>query len=328
MYGCGCTITNSIKEKYSLKMLINNLTVCIFAFNEEARILRCIKNFSPYTNILVVDNFSTDKTRKVVEDFGVRCVSIKNNNFWETPEVIDPVLSEVHTEYVLIASVSEYVPLNLLKKYIEVANTGEYDVVRAFRVSITAGEPIPISGVARKGFVGDPRFFRKGSLDFSRNMLHSYAKPVCSADKVWSNITNPALHFYQFREYDCSHTETTLCRYDDVLAKQRYEAGQRFSWSRALYYSCKAFLTSYVRFGSLRFGMLGFIHSYYRWHMEFTVWLRIWEWEKSYTRADVIRRNNSVRQHMEAELDADRSANKFRHVPRPSSRIYIDPSEQ
>ena len=282
-------------------MTTKNITVCIFAFNEEKRIIRCINNFKNYEKILVVDNYSTDATKNIVESEGIRCVSIKNPNFIETPEVMNLVLQEVDTEYILIASVSEYVPLTLLQMYVEVANTGSHDVVRAFRVSMTAGQPIPISGLARQS-AGELRFFRNGSVDFTGNQVHGHGRVLSPQNRVLNVVNEPSLHFYQFRDYDCSHTEIAHCRYDDILARQRYAAGQRFTLYRALYYSFKAFLTCYVRFGSLRFGMLGFLHSYYRWQMEFTVWLRIWECEKGYTREDVIRLNSIVRQQLEAEV--------------------------
>ncbi len=288
-------------------MLSDKITVCIFAFNEEKRILRCIRNFKDYIKIVVIDNYSTDATKEIVQAAGIRCVSIKNPNFIETPEVMIPVHDVVDTDYILIASVSEYVPLALLKKYAEVANAGNYDVVRAYRASITAGQRVPINGPARKKFDGELRFFCKGTVSYIGNQVHGRGTILSPEDRILNVVTDHNLHFYQFRDYDCSHTESTLCRYDDILAKQRYDAGQRFSWSQALYYSFKAFLTTYVRFGSLQYGVLGFIHSYYRWQMEFTVWLRIWEWENGYTRTDVIRRNDSVRQQMEAELGTIRS---------------------
>jgi glycosyltransferase involved in cell wall biosynthesis len=284
-------------------MLSKKITVCIFAFNEEIRILRCIRNFKDYAKIVVIDNYSTDATKEIVENAGIRCISIKNPNFIETPEVMNPVVDIVDTDYILIASVSEYVPLALLQKYAEVANASNYDVVRAYRVSITAGHSIPIAGVARKGGHGELRFFRKDAVEFTGNQVHGRGKILSAPNRVLSVVVDPALHFYQFRDYDCSHTELAHCRYDDVLAKQRYDTGQRFSWARALYHTSKSFLTSYVRAGSFRHGMLGFMHCYYRGHMEFTVWLRIWEWEHGYARTDVIMRNNRVRQFMELELN-------------------------
>lgn len=285
-------------------MLSNNVTVCIFAWNEETRILRCIDNFKHTFKMLVVDNFSIDNTVGMVRQAGQACVSIKNPGFIETPEVMEPLMAACTTDYLLIASVSEFVPLALQQEYARVADSGSYDVVRAYRVSITAGEPVPISGKPRRAVDGDIRFFKKGAVSYLNNQVHGRGTPVCSDERILNAVMNPSLHFYQFRDYDCSKTESVHCRYDDVLAEQRFDAGERFSWSRALYGTFRSFFASYLRSGSYRYGMLGFLHCYYRAHMEFTVWLRIWEWENGYTRPDVIERNSDVRASMEARLTA------------------------
>jgi glycosyltransferase involved in cell wall biosynthesis len=280
-------------------MLSTKITVCIFAFNEEGRILRCIDNFKDQFEIMVIDNFSVDKTVELVRSAGYRCVQIKNPDFIETPEVMDPVMRECFTDYVLIASVSEFVPLTLQRLYAKVAETDSHDIVRAFRVSITAGEPIPFSGPFTHKTEGELRFFRKKSVNYAGNQVHGRGVPVCSNERILKVVEDPSLHFYQFRDYDCARTELAHCRYDNVLAKQRFDSGRRFSWSRALFSSCAAFATLYFRYGAYRFGMLGFLHSYYRWQMEFTIWLRIWEWEHHYTGAEVASRNNVIRSKME-----------------------------
>jgi glycosyltransferase involved in cell wall biosynthesis len=293
-------------------MLSNNITVCIFAWNEALRLRRCIDNFRGLFSIVVIDNASTDRTCEVAAEEGVPTVTVENHGFVETPRVMDAVLAHCETDYVLIASVSEYVPLTLLQLYAETANRGSHDVVRAYRQSITAGKPIPISGVPNADHPNQLRFFRKGSISYENNQLHGIGNITVPEERVLNVVMQSKYHFYQFRDYDCSHTEEVLCRYDDVLAKQRYEAGKRFSWSQAIYSSLKAFINCYIRFGSLRYGILGFIHSYYRWHMEFTLWLRIWEWENGFTRKDVLKMNNEFREKLEEELaiiNKDRSLN-------------------
>jgi len=273
--------------------------------NEEKRILRCIENFAGLFPVLVIDNHSTDTTEALVEKSGHRSIKIRNPGFSETPEVMDPLQAACDTDYVLIASVSEFVPLALLKKYAEVANSESHDVVRAFRVSITAGLPIPISGRPTRRFAGDMRFFRKGSVDYTGNQVHGLGKIVAPSERVLSVVTDESLHFYQFRDYDCSHTELKHRTYNDVLARQRFDSGVRFSWFRMLFASTKLFLNSYIRFGSIRFGMPGFIHSFYRWQMEIGIWLRIWEWQHDLIRPQVIERNSELRQRLEKEfLDA------------------------
>lgn len=283
-------------------MLSDNATACIFAWNESARIMRCIDNFSGLFKILVVDNFSTDGTKDLVEKAGYRCVSIKNTGFIETPGVMDLVEAAIDTEYLLIASVSEFIPLALLRKYAEVANQESYDIVRAYRVSVTAGEPVPISGRPTRRFPGELRFFRKGTVDYRNNQVHDRGRVVCSPERVLKLVTEASCHFYQFRDYDCSRTDIKVCGYNDVLAKQAFDAGVRFSWFWMIVKSSKQFLDSYVRFGSWRYGMLGFIHSFIRWYMEIGIWFRIWEWQNDLSSEGVKRANNAVRYQLEQEF--------------------------
>ena len=283
-------------------MLSNNVTVCIFAFNESARILRCIENFKDIFPIIVIDNYSTDNMRELITAEGYRYTSIKNPGFIETPEVMDKVEAAVDTDYVLIASVSEFVPMQLLQRYADAAENNSHDVVRAFRVSITSGEAIPISGQPRKGFPGELRFYKKGAVDYTGNQVHDRGRMLCAPERVLDLGTNETCQFYQFRDYDCARTERTHAIYNDVLAKQKYDAGTRFSWLKMIAHSSKQFLNSYVRFGSWRFGMLGFLHSFYRWHMEIGIWLRIWEWENNLSGNGVKDANNKIRAQFEKKI--------------------------
>lgn len=284
--------------KANIYMLSNKITACIFAWNEENRILRCIDNFKDTFEILVVDNYSSDRTVEISRAAGYRCITVKNPGFIETPEVMDQVMSECMTDYILVASVSEFVPLCLQKFYAQVAEKGDHDVVQAFRVSITAGKEIHISGTPNRKSSGEIRFFRKGAVSFEENMVHGRGF-IKSAKRTLNVVGDARMRFFQFRDYDCSRTEIALCRYDDVLAKQRFEKGERFSWSRAIVFSLKSFASSYLRNGSYRFGMLGFLHCYYRAHMEFTVQLRLWELQHGFDLASVTERNDAKRRSME-----------------------------
>jgi glycosyltransferase involved in cell wall biosynthesis len=45
----------------------NNITFVIFAFNEEKRIAYSIRNFINYGEVVVIDNFSSDRTVEISE---------------------------------------------------------------------------------------------------------------------------------------------------------------------------------------------------------------------------------------------------------------------
>jgi hypothetical protein len=240
----------------------------------------------------------------LAQDAGCRTITVQNPGFVETPEVMSKVIAACHTDYVLMAFVGEYVPKNLLQLYADVANEERYEIVRTHRVSITAGHAISISGRPRIGDPGQLRFFRKGSISYDGNRIHGIGIPKVAPDRILSIVPQEKYHFFQFRDYDCAQTEKVMCRYDDVLAEQRFIAGARFKLTFAIWRSCLAFINCYFRFGAYKFGVLGLLHSYYRFHMEFSVWLRVWERENGFTLSDVRKLNEAVRKKMET---ADRS---------------------
>lgn len=283
--------------------MIDNYTICVFAYNEESRIRHYLKNILKVTNkIIVIDNYSTDSTAKICLDLGVKFKQIKNDGFIETTDVMDKVQSYVDTEYLLIASISEFLPFSLLKKYEEIAEKKEFDVARAFRVSITSGKAIPISGKPTANKFCELRFFRKYMVNYSGNKVHSRG---VSIGKEVALYDDPKLHFYQFRDYDCSHTEFKHRVYNDLMAKQRYSNGEKFSFIKLFYFSSKYFFDSYFRFGSYKYGMLGFIQSFQRWQMEVNIWLRVWEYETGNDSESIKSKNKKVKDDLEKKYEEE-----------------------
>jgi len=64
-------------------------------------------------------------------------------------------------------------------------------------------------------------------------------------------------------------------------------------------------------------------HSYYRFHMELGVWLRIWELENSLDRNGVIAENNKIRERLE---EADRELRVQRGMKSSAAGITVDPT--
>lgn len=295
-------------------MLTSRLTVCLFAFNEERRIRQGIANFDGLCRLLVIDNFSTDATAEIARGLGVEVVQVRNPGYIETPEVMDRVQAAVSTPYLLIASCAEVVPAPLLQLYAAEAERGEHDVVRALRISITAGRAIPISGSVET-LAHDLRMFRKGTVDYDGNRVHHVGRVTVPEERVLRlGRAEPQHYFYHYRDYDCSRTEDALRRYDDVLAQQRFASGERFSVFRAIYRSLGVFGLAYVRFGCYRHGMLGFLHASYRGIMEFTLQLRLWELQSGSTLDWVIAQNTREKNARLAEIDALRRSLGVRPV--------------
>jgi hypothetical protein len=264
-------------------MLSSNLTVMLFVRNEEHRLAETYENFRGLLPVLVVDNESTDRTAALAVGLGLTVVRIPNPGHIEDPDVMRQVQEACPTDYLIVASCAEIIPLALLELYARVASAGSHDVVRAPRISVTAGREIPISSSLARRHPGELRMFRKGAVDFHGTQVHGMGLPTVAEGRILRLSQTREHAFFQFRDYDCSVTERNHGRYDDLWARQRFAAGERFSLPRAMFMVAGRFLRPYFYLGCWRFGMLGLIHCAYRGIMELTVQFRIWEHQSGYT---------------------------------------------
>jgi glycosyltransferase involved in cell wall biosynthesis len=291
-------------------MWSDNLTVCLFCYNEENRIEYAIKNFIGKLKILVIDNFSTDRTLEICEKFGVEYVQIDNTGlFVEHPIIMDAVWKHVKTDYMLRTFCGEYVPDELLALYAKVANEKRYDVVCAARISITAGKYILVWGNYRKSTIRSlsPRFSRRDSISYEDNIIYRSGKIVCKEDRIF--YTTPQdihLMYYQFRDYDASWSEVKHGGYNDIEAMQRYRQGERYSFIKMVSKSLAFFLQDYFYNGAYKQGHLGFMHAYYRFHLHMGLYLRLWDMEHNLQKEDITKLHNSIRAKLLAkEIDVE-----------------------
>lgn len=272
-------------------MLTHKLTAAIFTKNEEKRLRITLANFSGLIPCIIIDNHSTDGTRSIAYELGIPFHVVANPGHFENSETMRAVNELCQTPYLLIASCAEFIPFSLLSIYARCAENDSYDIVRATRISITAGHEVPISVSLAKSHPGELRMMRKGAVDYSNNQVHSVGKAASPDTRTCRLPHTRELSFFQFRDYDCATSEINHCRYNDLWAKQRYAAGERFSWPRAIILSFCRFAKPYFYLGAWKNGSLGLIHCIYRFTMELTIQFRIWELQTN-TTAETIRESN------------------------------------
>jgi len=278
-------------------MLSDNVTVCIFCYNDEIRLEYTIKNFLDRFKILVIDNFSTDNSLKICEKYKVDYVQIANHGFITKPSVMNAVWNHVKTDYMLMGQCSEYFPNELLSLYAKVANEKRYDVVSATRVSITAGKHILVWGNPRKRIIKglSTRFSRRDSISYVDNIIHQEGTIVCKDDRILKVPQHIHLMYYQFRDYDTSWSEVKHGTYNDVNAIQLFQNGEHYSFIKMVSKSLTSFLIDYFYSGAYKQGHLGFMHAYYRFHLHMGIYLRIWDIEHNLQKDQISELHNSIR---------------------------------
>ncbi len=147
-------------------------------YNEEARVRRVIEYYRPFARLIVIDNFSTDKTRDIVHELGVELIQYKNPGTIQTPEWFRHITTLIDTDYFLLLSCSEFIPVALLDRFNKTAREGGYDVVSCIRDSYTCGELIPLWGGRFKWIEARvERFFNKRGIDFDKVAIHGHFIP-------------------------------------------------------------------------------------------------------------------------------------------------------
>ena len=99
------------------------ISALILAKNEERNIKACIETLSFVDDILVIDDFSTDKTKAVAEKLGARVIQHGMNGDWGAQQTF--AIQNAKYEWVLFVDADERISDPLAKEIRSVVEIGE-----------------------------------------------------------------------------------------------------------------------------------------------------------------------------------------------------------
>ncbi|MCJ7669814.1 MAG: glycosyltransferase [Dehalococcoidia bacterium] len=278
---------------------MSNITCILFTYNEERRIKYALRNLQYLGDIIIIDNYSTDRTRDIAAGYTEYIYQFKNPGFVEHETAADFALSKVKTRWVYWAYVSDILPKSLLYKLSEISRQNSYKVVLIRRKSISYGEDTRNWGYS----ASSPRLFVKGSIDFHGNTIHRFGKIIVPKKEILRLPVADDLAIWQFRDYDTIKTELVHSGYVEIEARSDYEIfKKRFSSWRILVLPFKEFISSYLRHGAFRFGWTAFFNAVWRMMLRFNIEARIWELENKMTLRSVQALHASMKEELLKEF--------------------------
>ncbi len=146
------------------------LSALVIAKNEQEMISGCFHSLEWCSEVIVIDDGSSDKTREIAESYGAKVVSFKHNSFARLRE---EALKRAKYDWVFYIDADERVTPTLAKEIMVNIETNSADVFRLGRDNVFFGKHL-LAG----GWQDDrvERVFRKSSLQGWYGNVHETAK--------------------------------------------------------------------------------------------------------------------------------------------------------
>lgn len=147
-------------------MIKQPLTAVIIAYNEAGMIGACIETLEWCSDVVVIDNGSTDETVKIAEQKGARVITVKHASF---AKLRNEALKHCKTDWILYVDVDERVTPTLAKEILVHIETNSADVFVLKRSNIFFGREFQHGGWETDQV---QRVFKKDALKEWTGIVH------------------------------------------------------------------------------------------------------------------------------------------------------------
>lgn len=266
-------------------MFSNQITFVLFTFNEESRVERAVRNFLPFGRVLVVDNYSTDRTIEIAMRLGAEVLQHKNTGWVEDEVTTRKVINFVRTSWIYWGYADEMVSGETLREITNLIESGKYKIISIARKNYYYGKD------CRRAYAGNlSRVFEKGSIDFAGNVIHYFGKPKVDSSKIYSmDIRKYYVHHFISNTTE-SYINTTN-RYTNIDAKTSNFSSMPDAFIKIV----KTFIGNYLVRGAYKAGTAGLFLSIQTALYQLLLAMKSYEHQKKLDVAEIESRNNKIR---------------------------------
>jgi len=234
-----------------------SISVVINTLNEEIYLpylLRSVRSWA--SEIIVIDMYSEDKTVEIAESFGATVYMHENVGFVEPAREF--AISKASGDWILMIDADEIVPYPLSRLLIDIAESGEFDLVSIPRFNYLCGGPLM---TAKWGPTQDTsiRFFKRGMLSTS-SQIHAGIHPVegSSIHNIPYRRGYATIHFNYLNFTDFI---SRLNNYTTIQAEQFLQSEKKSGYLVAIYSASREFAVRFFKFKGYRDSWRGFYLS-------------------------------------------------------------------
>jgi len=229
---------------------VNKISATVICFNEEDKIAKCLESLQGVADeIIVVDSFSTDKTKEI-------CLSFSNVKFYENPfeghiEQKNYALGLCSFDYILSLDADEALSPELKNSILAVKQNLSLNSYKFNRLTGYNG-----FWVKHCGWYPDTklRLIKKGAASWQGKNPHDIL--TLHSNEKTGFLKGDLLHY----SYDSisDHVDQTN-RFTTIAAKAAFDSGTRSSLFKILTRPVLKFLKDYILKGGILDGRYGLV---------------------------------------------------------------------
>lgn len=251
---------------------MNGISVVINTLNEEENIARAISSVKDWADeIVVVDMHSEDKTVGIARGLGAKIFFHKKAGYVEPARNF--AISKAQGEWILVLDADEEVSQGLAVELKRIAKEDKVSYVAVPRRNIVFGKWLTHS---RWWPDYNVRFFRKGAVIWERE-IHSVPITSGKGMDIEAEFDRAIVHHHYG---SVSQYLVRQDKYSGVMAKEKHEKGERFSWQHLISKPTGEFLSRYFFGQGYKDGVHGLVLSVFQGFVEFVTYVKLWELSK------------------------------------------------
>ena len=238
--------------------------------NAENLIADCLDSLSFCSEIVVVDNVSSDRTRDIAEKMGAKVIEYSSDDF---ADMRNMGMKKAMGEWLLYVDADERVTSALREEIIKSTNNPTNKNV-GFRIK-------------RKNFYfGSAKqnewpFIERLERLFKKDNLEGWYGKLHESPKIRGEIGELDGYLFHYTHRDLSSMVKKTIEWSKIEAELRYKNGHpKMTWWRFPRVMVTAFLDSYIRQGGWKVGTVGLIESMYQSFSIFVTYARLWEMQE------------------------------------------------
>jgi glycosyltransferase involved in cell wall biosynthesis len=266
------------------------LSVVILTKNEEKNIIRCLNSLNFCRQVVIVDDYSEDKTVELIEykkyPFEINIFKRKLDNDFAAARNFG--MEKAGGEWILFIDADEEVTKELADEIKETVDQNNSEFVayyikrrdffwgRELRFGET--KKVRNNGIIRLVKRNSGRWFGKVHEEFKVQSSHA-KRDSASREKFKVGIFKNYLNHYPHQKIDSFLRKINF--YSTLRAKELFKQGKKFSLLELIFYPSFKFILTYFTYLGFLDGSAGFVYSFMMSFHSFLVRAKLFQYERT-----------------------------------------------